>query len=145
MAIRNDIIGKGIKYPIEISGGNMLMQPSVTRADFEESVNQRLAHVFGTLVGERVPRRNWGSYLKTLIFKPSETTEFESKASYFARESVEENEGYIYVVDVKINPTTKHGDVDIQVSYADVESNRFGQFAYPFNTRKPSIDLNIES
>ena len=144
MPIKTDIAGKGLKYPFTISGGNVQMQPSASPSEFQEAINQRISHIFGVLVGERSPRRNWGSYLKTQVFKPAETDSFNAKVKHLAKKAVEDNEQYIYLGSIEVDPPQGNGVVNIQLTYGDLNTNQEGSLAYPFSTRSPLNNLNIE-
>lgn len=148
MSIETDLIGKSIKFPLQLKGGRVAMQPSNTQQEFEELINQRYAHILETQVGERVPRRNWGSYSKTLIFKTSTDPEFEAKLKYFVKSALDIHEKKTVVTFITINKNKDRlnkGIVDVEVEYMELSSNTPGKFSYPFNTKRPSINLNIES
>lgn len=148
MTINPNIIGKSVAYPFRIIGGRVAMQGSETQAEFEELINQRYTHILETEVGERVPRRSWGSYNKRLIFMPTSDPDFEPKLKYFTRSALDihEQSAFVTFVNIKRNvDRIKRGIVDVEVRYAEKTTGVTGTLSYPFNTLNPSRNLNLET
>lgn len=148
MAINPNIIGKSVAFPFRIIGGRVAMQGSETQEELEELINQRYTHILETEVGERVPRRNWGSYNKQLIFTPISDPDFEPKLKYFTRSALDIHEKSAIVTYVNIRKDAKRkklGIVDVEVSYMEKNTGILGNLSYPFNTLNPSKNLNLES
>lgn len=129
----NKVIGKGIKFPFRFgSNGGVVFQSSDTDLEATEMINQSLAVIIGTAIGERFIRRDFGSVLYALVDEPIDSS-LRSRIGNFLLDSIKRLERRIIVESQKIDfSLQEEGVVQISFSYTIIKTQKPGNFVYPF-------------
>ena len=124
-----DYIGAGVAFPlcINLQGG---IQLSTSTANLEESI----ALILGTNLGERVYRPEFGSRLSELVFEPMNRDTL-LQLRLCVEEALEMWEPRIIVKDVLAIPDPVRGLVDLEIIYQPRDSRdsyQLRSLVYPF-------------
>ncbi|KST67652.1 GPW/gp25 family protein [Mastigocoleus testarum] len=121
-----DYIGAGLGFPIRmnVQGG---IQLSADKPNIEESI----AIILRTDLGERVYRPNFGSRLSELVFEPLNTQTL-LLIRLYVEEALEMWEPRITLQGIRTDPDPIRGKVDIVITYKPKNSPDIRSLVYPF-------------
>ncbi|MDJ0694427.1 MAG: GPW/gp25 family protein [Mastigocoleus sp. MO_167.B18] len=121
-----DYIGTGLGFPLRmnVQGG---IQLSADQPNIEESI----AVILQTDLGERVYRPNFGSRLSELVFEPLNTQTL-LLIRLYVEEALEMWEPRIILKEVRTDPDPIRGKVDIVITYQPKNSHDIRSLVYPF-------------
>lgn len=126
-------LGKGWRFPFSFdTNGGVSVQGSNTDNEAIEMINQSLQTILGTMVGERVIERRFGSLLFLLIDEPiNQFLEMEIKR--YVIEAIERYEKRINITDTLIAlEDYENGIVQISIMYQIIKTQRKGNLVYPY-------------
>ncbi len=119
-------LGVGWAFPpVASAAGDM------ATAAYETDIQQSIRIILGTAPGERVMRPDFGAGLKTLIFKPMNTTTA-ALAQYNVQTALVQWEPRIDQITVTVTPQPANGSLLIDIRYRVRLTNVFYNLVYPF-------------
>jgi len=126
------IVGKGWKFPFQFSGtGGVATAGGGDDADSVEKVRQSLRQIIGTYIGERVMRRDFGSFLHRLVGEPNDSF-LESRLRQFVNEAILLYEKRIILTDLQIiNDNPLSGKIEMNIVFAIARTRQQGNLVYP--------------
>ena len=129
---RRDLIGKGLKFPFEVQTrtGGTAPQASSSISDGFDRINQSIQQILGTSIGERMPRRNFGSLANELVFMPNDEI-LQGMAERYIEDAIEKWEKRIIVNDVITEIDRNRGILFIHITYKVISTQRDGNYVYP--------------
>ena len=124
-----DVIGAGFALPIAVNvqGG---IQLSAGAPNLEESI----AIILRTNIGERVYRPDFGSRLSELVFEPLNIQTLLLIRMY-VEEAIESWEPRINLIEIRTDPDPIRGKVTIEIIYQPKDSPDSRSLVYPFYLR----------
>jgi len=124
-----DLVGAGFALPIgvNVQGG---IQLSSDAPNLEESI----AIILRTNLGERVYRPDFGSRLSELVFEPLNVQTL-LLIRLYVEEAIESWEPRINLIEVRTDPDPIRGKVDIEIIYQPKDSIDSRSLVYPFYLR----------
>ena len=133
--MKRNILGKGWAFPVgpDLSG-------AVGMAAYEESVEQSIRIILGTLPGERPMRPDFGCRLGEIVFAPA-TRRTISLAEHYVREALVRWEPRIIVGEVKGEADAGSlSRINIRIGYELRSVNTFFNMVYPFYLERGESD-----
>jgi len=131
-----DITGKGCRFPNIFSKktGGVAVRSGI------EKVNQSIADILNTRIGERVLQPNYGSRIHELIFDINDEA-MHDLLRMRVMEAIENWEPRIVVENIKVimNDDNIH-QADIEISYVVKRSNLRGIYVYPFVSEASELE-----
>jgi phage baseplate assembly protein W len=121
-----DYLGRGISFPLKINVQGELKTDSGDR-NLEESI----ATILNTKLGERVYRPNFGCRLSNLTFAPMNPQTI-LLARIYVEEALNKWEPRIKVTGVYAEPDPIRGRLDLKIQYQIKENNDRRNMVYPF-------------
>jgi hypothetical protein len=125
----NELVGRGWTYPVAPRRGGRISL-SAGYADIDESI----ALILGTSLGERVMRPNFGCRIHELVFAPV-TGETTSLAQRYVEEALGWWEPRIDVVEIDVRPDPQEADLGkllIYIVYRVKSTKDERALVYPF-------------
>lgn len=136
MPARNPFLGSGMAFPFRFSTNT----GGVAVSTDEERINQAIDQILGTPVGSRVMRRDFGSRLREVVFRPSDPT-LARTLEHHTRKAIERWEKRIRITSVSAALIgDAEGRVDITIHYYIIDTNVPGNYVYPFYPRESPGD-----
>lgn len=127
MAIEQDFLGKGIKFPINVSRDGDLC----TSAG-EDLIKESIMIILGTAKGERVMRPDFGCGINELVFAPNNTSTA-TLVAFHVKEALLKWEPRIEVTNVSVTPDEEEGNrLNINIDYRVKTTNTKRNLVYPF-------------
>jgi phage baseplate assembly protein W len=126
-----DYLGRGISFPLRINIQGELKTDSGDR-NLEESI----ATILNTKLGERVYRPNFGCRLSDLTFAPMNPQTI-LLARIYVEEALNKWEPRIKVTGVYAEPDPIRGRLDLKIQYQIKENNDRRNMVYPFYLLPP--------
>jgi phage baseplate assembly protein W len=127
-----DYLGRGISFPLRINIQGELKTDSGDR-NLEESI----ATILNTKLGERVYRPNFGCRLSDLTFAPMNPQTI-LLARIYVEEALNRWEPRIKVTGVYAEPDPIKGRLDLKIQYQIKENNDRRNMVYPFYLLPPN-------
>lgn len=120
-------LGQGIKYPFEITQfGRIALQND------KELIRQSIRRILETTVGTVFFNRDFGSYIRELIFEPNDSILF-SLLDFHVVEAVVKWEKRVESIETVIETNEQDSSrVDVRLTYRILPSNEIDSFIYPF-------------
>ena len=133
--MKRNILGKGWAFPVEPDVAGALGM-----AAYEESVEQSIRIILGTLPGERLMRPDFGCRLGEVVFAPA-THRTLRLAEHYVREALVRWEPRITVEEVKGEADEADPSrVNIRIGYQLRSVNTFFNMVYPFYLERGESD-----
>lgn len=122
----NDLIGTGISYPLQFSGGRTVASSG------PEHLNQALYLLLSTQPGERVHRPTYGCDLRGLIGRPNNVALHEV-LKFRITEAIKLHEKRVSVsgITTETDPDNEHV-VNAYIAYTEVRTLTPGNLVFPF-------------
>jgi uncharacterized protein len=130
-SLDRDYLGRGISFPLKINVQGELKTDSGDR-NLEESI----ATILNTKLGERVYRPNFGCRLSDLTFAPMNPQTI-LLARIYVEEALNRWEPRIKVTGVYAEPDPIKGRLDLKIQYQIKENNDRRNMVYPFYLLPP--------
>lgn len=127
-------VGAGLGFPVDLN-----IQGSFQLTHESQNLEEGIAIILGTNLGERLYRPNFGSRLSELAFEPLNTHVL-LLIRLYVREALEMWEPRIILKDVITEPDPFSGRVDINIFYQPKDSYDTRNMVYPFYL-KPADEL----
>ena len=121
-----DYIGKGVGFPLRTN-----IQGSLQLSAEERNLEESIALILRTSLGERVYRPDFGSRLSELVFAPLNTQTLLLLRLY-VEEALEAWEPRITLEEVLADPDPVRGRVDITILYRLKDYYDIRSLVYPF-------------
>ncbi|MEQ9001897.1 MAG: GPW/gp25 family protein [Coleofasciculus sp. B1-GNL1-01] len=121
-----DYLGRGLSFPLR---GNL--QGSLQLSADIRNIEEAIALILGTKVGERVYRPNFGSRLSELAFAPMNTQTL-LLIRVYVEEALKMWEPRIVLDGVYTEPDPIRGRVNIIIEYHPKDSHDTRSLVYPF-------------
>jgi uncharacterized protein len=131
-SLNRDYLGRGISFPLRINIQGELKTDSGDR-NLEESI----ATILNTKLGERVYRPNFGCRLSDLTFAPMNPQTI-LLARIYVEEALNKWEPRIKVTGVYAEPDPIKGLLDLKIQYQIKENNDRRNMVYPFYLLPPN-------
>lgn len=131
-SLDRDYLGRGISFPLRINIQGELKTDSGDR-NLEESI----ATILNTKLGERVYRPNFGCRLSDLTFAPMNPQTI-LLARIYVEEALNRWEPRIKVTGVYAEPDPIKGRLDLKIQYQIKENNDRRNMVYPFYLLPPN-------
>jgi uncharacterized protein len=129
--LNREYLGRGISFPLKINVQGELKTDSGDR-NLEESI----ATILNTKLGERVYRPNFGCRLSDLTFAPMNPQTI-LLARIYVEEALNRWEPRIKVTGVYAEPDPIKGRLDLKIQYQIKENNDRRNMVYPFYLLPP--------
>jgi uncharacterized protein len=123
---QQDYIGTGVAFPLRVN-----VQGGVQLSAAEPNIEESIAIILRTDLGERVYRPNFGSRLSELVFEPMNTQTL-LLIRLYVEEALEMWEPRIDLKAVRADPDPIRGRVDIIIEYQPKGSYDTRSLVYPF-------------
>jgi uncharacterized protein len=130
-SLDREYLGRGISFPLRINIQGELKTDSGDR-NLEESI----ATILNTKLGERVYRPNFGCRLSDLTFAPMNPQTI-LLARIYVEEALNRWEPRIKVTGVYAEPDPIKGRLDLKIQYQIKENNDRRNMVYPFYLLPP--------
>lgn len=130
-SLNREYLGRGISFPLKINVQGELKTDSGDR-NLEESI----ATILNTKLGERVYRPNFGCRLSDLTFAPMNPQTI-LLARIYVEEALNRWEPRIKVTGVYAEPDPIKGRLDLKIQYQIKENNDRRNMVYPFYLLPP--------
>jgi uncharacterized protein len=130
-SLDREYLGRGISFPLRINVQGELKTDSGDR-NLEESI----ATILNTKLGERVYRPNFGCRLSDLTFAPMNPQTI-LLARIYVEEALNRWEPRIKVTGVYAEPDPIKGRLDLKIQYQIKENNDRRNMVYPFYLLPP--------
>lgn len=124
-------VGSGLAYPLQIA-----VQGGVRLSSKEENIEESIAIILRTNLGERVNRPNFGSRLSELVFEPV-NGETLLLTRLYVEESVKMWEPRINVKEVRAEPDLNRSAIKIEIIYQIKNTSDLRSMVYPFYLLTP--------
>jgi phage baseplate assembly protein W len=131
-SLDRDYLGRGLSFPLRINVQGELKTDSGDR-NLEESI----AMILNTKLGERVYRPNFGCRLSDLTFAPMNPQTI-LLARIYVEEALNRWEPRIKVTGVYAEPDPIKGRLDLKIQYQIKENNDRRNMVYPFYLLPPN-------
>jgi uncharacterized protein len=126
-----EYVGSGLAYPLQIA-----LQGGVQLSSKEENIEESIAIILRTNLGERVNRPNFGSRLSELVFEPI-NGETLLLTRLYVEESVKMWEPRIHVKEVRAEPDLSRSTINIEIIYQIKNTSDLRSMVYPFYLSTP--------
>ncbi len=134
--MQHDIVGRGWAFPLHVGS-----QRGLALVGGFDEINQAIAIILGTAVGERVMRPEFGSRLHELVFAPL-SEETRSLARHFVEDALAMWEPRIEVEDIQVTVPDRAapdyqlppGMLSIEIQYSVKSTGDQRSLVYPFYT-----------
>ena len=125
MSIDVDYLGKGISldFGVDSNGG-------ISFSSYEKSVEESIDIILSTFIGERVYNYKFGCRIHELMFEPN-NVRTQALAARYVEEALENFEHRINILSVEAYSEDEKS-LNINITYALVESNKEYNLVYPF-------------
>jgi uncharacterized protein len=124
-------LGTGLRFPLAVNDRGAL-----ATASGEERVEQSIAIILGTRLGERVMLSRFGCAVHDELFDPNDGTSIGILRSA-VRDALSMLEARIDVLDIAVeNPTNQPTLALVNISYRIRSNNAIGNVVYPFYIRE---------
>lgn len=123
---QQDYIGTGVGFPLRVN-----VQGGIQLSAAEPNIEESIAIILRTDLGERVYRPNFGSRLSELVFEPMNTQTL-LLIRLYVEEALEMWEPRIDLKAVRADPDPIRGRVDIIIEYQPKGSYDTRSLVYPF-------------
>lgn len=134
-------LGQGWQFPFQIgkTAGVKTRTTGTQLSSDEQRVRDSLSQIFGTRTGSRFFRRDFGSNITSLSFRPADETEIAALLDFFVVRAVRRHEPRIEILDVQtlVDPADA-ATVFIVIQFQIIGTNRQGNFVYPFYLTGPA-------
>lgn len=123
-----DIIGTGISFPITFAQSKN--DQLLTLVSGVNVINQSIALILGTRIGERYNNNEFGSNVKDLVFEPNDTI-LKDLLYYSVVSALQRWEKRITILDVAFSNENEHL-INVTISYKINSTHTIGSYVYPF-------------
>lgn len=127
-----DFLGRGISFPLRIN-----VQGELTTDCGDRNLEESIATILSTKLGERVYRPNFGCRLSDLTFAPMNPQTI-LLARIYVEEALNRWEPRIKVTGVYAEPDPVRGRLDLKILYEIKESHDRRSMVYPFYLLPPN-------
>ncbi|MFM7599954.1 MAG: GPW/gp25 family protein [Pseudanabaena sp.] len=127
-----DFLGRGISFPLRIN-----VQGELTTDGGDRNLEESIATILSTKLGERVYRPNFGCRLSDLTFAPMNPQTI-LLARIYVEEALNRWEPRIKVTGVYAEPDPVRGRLDLKILYEIKESHDRRSMVYPFYLLPPN-------
>ncbi|NMF59698.1 GPW/gp25 family protein [Pseudanabaena yagii] len=127
-----DYIGRGISFPLRVS-----VQGGLKIDGGDRNLEESIATILNTKLGERVYRPNFGSRLADLTFAPMNPQTI-LLARVYVEEALNRWEPRIKVTGVYAEPDPIKGRLDLKILYRLKDGHDTRSMVYPFYLLPPS-------
>lgn len=127
-----DYIGQGFSFPLGVT-----IQGSFPLSQDIKNIEESIALILGTKLGERIYRPDFGSRLSELVFAPlnSETL---VRLRLYVQEALEMWESRIIIEGIYAEPDPVQGRINVLIAYRPKESYDSHSLIYPFYLMSPT-------
>jgi phage baseplate assembly protein W len=126
---QNTFLGSGWSFPVTFSAGNSQLNVTAN----EQNVNECIAIILQTRVGERIMEPQFGSGLQQFFFKKIDEA-LKSDIIETVERSLLQNEPRITVKEVSVDIVDVYrGLAEIAIVYIYNQTNTRHNYVYPFN------------
>jgi phage baseplate assembly protein W len=125
-------LGRGLSFPLRIN-----VQGELKTEDGDRNLEESIATILNTKLGERVYRPNFGSRLSDLTFAPMNPQTI-LLARIYVVEALNRWEPRIKVTGVYAEPDPIRGRLDLKILYEIKESHDRRSMVYPFYLLPPN-------
>ena len=126
-----DYLGRGISFPLRIN-----VQGELKTDSGDRNLQESIATILNTKLGERVYRPNFGCRLSELTFAPMNPQTI-LLARIYVEEALNRWEPRIKVTGVYAEPDPIKGRLDLKIQYQIKENNDRRNMVYPFYLLPP--------
>ena len=124
--IHSDFLGKGVKFPPQLSNGKMLY------SEGEDLIKESIQVILTTVPGERLMNPEFGCMINLLPFS-SNSPATRSRVAYEVEEALKKWEHRITVENVQVTvDESETNKVNIEIEYLVLERNRRDNMVFPF-------------
>lgn len=124
-------LGRGLRFPLSIDGRGRL-----ATSEGEQRVEESIAFILGTRLGERVMLPAFGCAANNMLFAGNDARTI-GLLRHAVRESLATFEARIDVLDVDIeNPPGQQNVLLVRIAYRIRSNNALGNLVYPFYIRE---------
>ena len=109
--LENDCLGRGISFPLRIN-----VQGELKTDGGDRNLEESIATILNTKLGERVYRPNFGCRIADLVFAPMNSQTI-LLARVYVEEALNRWEPMIKIIGVYAEPDPIKGRLDIQILY----------------------------
>jgi uncharacterized protein len=127
-----DVIGRGLSFPLRVN-----VQGELKTDGGDRNLEESIATILNTKLGERVYRPNFGSRLSDLTFAPMNPQTI-LLARIYVEEALNRWEPRIKVTGVYAEPDPIRGRLDLKILYEIKESHDRRSMVYPFYLLPPN-------
>ena len=124
--LENDYLGRGLSFPLRIN-----VQGELKTDDGDRNLEESIATILNTKLGERVYRPNFGCRIADLVFAPMNSQTI-LLARVYVEEALNRWEPRIKVIGVYAEPDPIKGRLNIQILYQIKGSPDRRSMVYPF-------------
>ncbi len=128
MKTKTDFLGRGWSFPPEF---NRDQKELIMTTDIED-INNSLAILLSTNLGERVMFPNYGCNLEEMLFKPL-TLSLKTEVKQMIKRAILYHEPRINILSIEIDSTNElNGEVLVQIDYEVRNTNTRSNMVFPF-------------
>ncbi len=129
-----DHLGKGLRFPFAFARRSGGAQVSTVTSRDHAHIHESILQILGTRPGERFMCPEFGSYLRELVFEPSDQV-LKGLLRHYVLDALERWERRIVVTEVTFDETS--GAIDqhtlyICIAYRVIDTQVAGNLVYPF-------------
>lgn len=131
---RRDFLGIGFKFPFQFTSrtGGVFQGNVVAYTDDVVHIEESLQQILGTVVGQRVIRRDFGSRMRSIVFDPNDPT-LDVQLDYIIRTAIETWEPRVVVGPILVDHSFwQDGRLEIDVEFRIIKTNVVGNLVFPY-------------
>jgi phage baseplate assembly protein W len=127
MTVSRAILGKGFAFPFAFDADT----GGVAQSEGLPHVSESLEQIIGTVVGERLYARGFGSRTQTVLFEPTDPA-LVTLLEHYIQESAIKFEPRVEVLELSITIPGNRNMLLVSLTYRVIQTNVVDNLVYPF-------------